>query len=251
MFENSLPAFKKNSVCFLMEKKIDSRKNNIFLVKNNNSSEKDKYLVYKKYSQPEKMPREIEMLSLLKKRRVPVPQIYDTGKDYALMEYMEGPLFLDFFCWQENAGGYACNSLKGLAYQTIYSLCSWFKDFYAASKEATGKQLIMGNVNFRNFIIREKIYGIDLEECREGKIEEDIGSLCAFALTYSPSFTSWKMAMAGELFRVLSSELDLDKELLKREIQKGLRVIAARRKRIDEMLKLQAFNIWQQDTFFV
>lgn len=57
--------------------------------------------------------------------------------------------------------------------------------------------------------------------------------------------------MAGELFRVLSSELDLDKELLKREIQKGLRVIAARRKRIDEMLKLQAFNIWQQDTFFV
>lgn len=183
MFENSLPAFKKNSVCFLMEKKIDSRKNNIFLVKNNNSSEKDKYLVYKKYSQPEKMPREIEMLSLLKKRRVPVPQIYDTGKDYALMEYMEGPLFLDFFCWQENAGGYACNSLKGLAYQTIYSLCSWFKDFYAASKEATGKQLIMGNVNFRNFIIREKISASIWKSAGREKLKR---TSAAFALLHSP-----------------------------------------------------------------
>jgi hypothetical protein len=56
--------------------------------------------------------------------------------------------------------------------------------------------------------------------------------------------------MAGELFRVLSSELDLDKELLKMEIQKGLRVIAARRKRADDLLKFRMFNRWHQNTLF-
>ncbi len=231
VLDNSSITPKRDPFLFLMDKKIDSRKNKIFLVKNRRASKKGRYLVYKKYSQPEKMPREIEMLSLLKKKKVPVPQVYDTGSDYVLKEYMEGPLFLDFFCWQENACGRSGSTLRGPAYQTIYSLCSWFKDFYAASREITGKQLIMGDVNFRNFIIREKIYGVDLEECREGKIEEDIGSLCAFALTYSPSFTSWKIVMVRELFQVLSSELDLDKELLKEEIQKGLLSIAVRRQR--------------------
>ena len=236
--------------CYSVEKKIDSKKNDVYLLKTGKSGEKGKYLIYKKYSQPDKMPREIEMLRLLKEKGVAVPQIYYTGDSYILMEYLEGPLFLDFFCWQENICGPVASSLKGPTYQTIYSLCCWFKDFYAATREAAGRQLIMGDVNFRNFIIREKIYGIDMEECREGKIEEDIGSLCAFALTYSPSFTPWKKVMAGELFRVISNELDLDKELLKEEIQKELMAIAVRRDTVREIMKLQAFSLLEKSTYF-
>lgn len=107
----------------------------------------------------------------------------------------------------------------------------------------------MGDVNFRNFIIREKIYGLDLEECREGKIEEDIGSLCAFALTYSPSFTPWNIAMAKEMFRILSSELGLDKELLKQEIQREILAISIKRKTIHETMRFQMLDLLDDCVF--
>ncbi len=249
MLENT-QIFLKNLSCFSVEKKIETRKNDVFLLKTSKTGEKEKFIVYKKYSQLDKMPREIEMLYLLKGKGVAVPQIYDTGKNFILMEYLEGPLFIDFFCWQENTCGPVGSSLKGPAYQAIYSLCSWFSAFYAVSREVAGRQLIMGDVNFRNFIIREKIYGINLEECRDGKIEEDIGSLCAFALTYLPSYTSWKISMAGEMFRILSSELDLDKELLKQEIQKELLAISVRRKTIHEMMKFQVFDLLEKSIYF-
>lgn len=238
MTESSARIYIDALYCFSVEKKFISRKNSVFLVKTSHPDEKEKYLVCKKYSRPASMPGEIKMLCLLKKKGVPVPQIYGTGEDYILLEYLEGPLFLDYFCRQESIGGSESRSLNESAYQSIYSLCHWFKGFYRASREIAGKQLIMGDVNFRNFIMREKIYGIDLEECREGKIEEEVGSLCAFALTYDPSFTLWKMAMIGELIRVFTGELKLDKGLVKKEIKKELLVIAARRGTVKEMAQL-------------
>ncbi len=249
MLEGSSQIYKKDFYSFSVEKKFISKKNNVFLVKTNEPGEK--YLVQKIYSCPEKMPGEVEMLCLLKEKGVAVPQIFGTGENYVLLEYLEGPLFLDFFCWQENICGPDRSSLKGPAYQTIYSLCSWFKSFYTASRAITGRQYIMGDVNFRNFIIREKIYGVDLEECREGKIEEDIGNLCAYALTYSPTFSSWKMAMTGKLLQILISELDLDKELVKKEIQKGLLFIAGIRGTLHEMAKIPVNKLLEKSMRFV
>lgn len=250
MLENAQISF-NHLASFSVEKKIESRKNDIFLLRTSKEGGKEKYLVYKKNSQPDKMSREIEMLHLLKGKGVAVPQIFGTGENYILMEYLEGPLFLNFFCWQENISGPVGSLLKAPAYQAIYSLCNWFSVFYAASREVTGRQIIMGDVNFRNFIIREKIYGLDLEECREGKIEEDIGSLCAFALTYSPSFTPWKIIMVKEMFRILSSELGLDKELLKQEIQRELLAISVKRKTIHEMMKFQMLDVLDNCIFLV
>lgn len=250
MLENSALNCSKRMRCFSVEKKFTSRKNNVFLVKTNKSDNKKKYLVCKKYSRPERMPEEIKMLSLLKEKGAPVPAIYATGDDYVLLEYLEGPLFADFFFWQESVSGSGSHSLAGPAYQSIYSLCCWFKVFYAASRAITGKQLIMGDVNFRNFIIRERIYGIDFEECREGKIEEDLGSLCAFGLTYWPPFTPWKMAMIGELFQIFSSEFRLDKELVKQELQKELLFLSKRRGALQETVKLLLGNLLETSAHF-
>lgn len=250
MLENSARICRDDLFCLSVEKKFTSRKNNVFLVRTNKPSEKGKYLVYKKYSCQGRMLREIEMLRLLKEKGVPVPQIYGTGGDYILLEYLDGPVFLDHFCWLESISGSESSFLREPAYQSIYSLCRWFKNFYIASREIAGRQLIMGDVNFRNFIVREKIYGIDLEECREGKIEEEVGSLCAYALTYTPSFTVWKMAMVGELLRVLTDELDLNKELVKKEIKKELLVLAGRRGTVKETVKLLASNLLEKNIHF-
>ena len=237
--------------CYTVDRKIDSRKNDVYLLKTSKTGEEEKYLIYKKYSDPDKLPVEKEMLTLLHNKKVAVPQIYDIGDGYMLLEYLGGALLLDFFCWQENIRGAVDDALCEPSYQIIYSLCSWFRDFYAALHEADGRQLIMGDVNFRNFIIREKIYGMDLEECREGKIEEEIGSFCAFALTYSPSFTPWKSAMVKEMLRVFSEEMQLDLPDLKEEIRKSLSGLSQRRQFADETNKRRLFDFMQKGVDFI
>ena len=211
---------------YVVEKKFTSKKNNVYLLNSAQSCEKDKYLVYKKFSCPNRMQKEVEMLSKLKDNDLPVPQILVTGKDYIGLEYLEGTLLLDCYCDLESTDGSSSKFLHESDYFFINALCSWFKNFYKAVKDITGKQIIMGDVNFRNFIVKDIIYGIDFEECREGSIEEDIGSLCAFALTYNPSFTIWKKTMVNELQRIFCEELNLDKKLLKKEVKNQLLFLA-------------------------
>lgn len=237
MPENFLP---KSQDTFIIEQKFISRKNNVFLVAVCKDGEKDKYIVQKKYSRPDRMSGEVKMLSMLKKKGVAVPRIFGKGENYLLLEYLKGQLFLDYYCRQENMAGSESSAIAEPVCRAILSLCSWFKDFYAATKEIAGRQLIMGDVNFRNFIIgrKGKVYGIDLEECRQGKIEEDFGSLCAYALTYSPTFTPWKWTIVRRLIKLFCLEFNLDKELIKKEIQKELFIMAERRGTLDEIANL-------------
>ena len=233
-----------------IKKQFNSKKNSVYWI--NTERERftgtGKQFVLKEYNHSQQsLEREADMLQKLKIRHVAVPHLFYAGHESIVIEYIEGPLLLDFICWQENVNGSNSSELAGPVYQAIYSLCRWFKEFYSAARDVSGKQLIMGDVHFRNFIIREKIYGVDFEECREGRIEEDIGRLCAFALTYTPAFTSWKIAMTGELFRILNLELDLEKEVTKREMQKELLAIAKRRTSSYEMVELLLVNLFEKD----
>ena len=211
---------------YVVEKKFTSKKNNVYLLSSAQPGEEGQYLVYKEFSSPNRMQKEIEMLSMLKDNGLPVPQILIIGKDYIGLEYLEGTLLLDCYCDLERTDGSSTEPLPESVYLFIYALCSWFKIFYRVVRHITGKEIIMGDVNLRNFIVKDKIYGIDFEECREGSIEEEIGSLCAFALTYDPSFTIWKTTMVKELQRIFCEELKLDRELVKKEITKQLLFLA-------------------------
>jgi hypothetical protein len=235
---------------FSIKKQFISKKNNVYCINTEQEAftGTGKQFVFKEYNHPQQsLLREANMLEELKRREVAVPHLYYVDNEGIIIEFIEGPLLLDFVCWQENVSGSNNSAIEGPVYQAIYSLCCWFKDFYTAAQDISGKQLIMGDVNFRNFIIREKIYGVDFEEYREGRIEEDIGRLCAYALTYTPAFTSWKIAMTGALFRVLNYELGLDKELTKREMQKELLAIARRRSSSYEMVELLLVNLFEKD----
>jgi hypothetical protein len=232
-----------------IKKQFNSKKNRVYWI--NTEQERftgtGKQFVFKEYNHSQQsLEREADMLQKLKIRHVAVPHLFYADNESIVIEYIEGPLLLDFICWQESVSGTNSSALGKPVYQVIYSLCCWLKDFYTAARDISGKQIIMGDINFRNFIIREKIYGVDFEECREGRIEEDIGRLCAFAITYTPAFTSWKIAMTGELFRVLNRELGLDKEVTKRELQKELLAIARRRSSSFEMVELLLVNLFEK-----
>jgi hypothetical protein len=236
MFNESIPTIDLPG--YTLVKKFTSRKNSVFLVENTVDDDKPKHLVYKKYAYSERMQAETEMLRLLKVKGVAVPEIYWTGQDHLLLEYIEGPLLLDCYCRQEDT----CDHLDASTHQLINSLCSWFKDFYSAVQSIYGKQILMGDVNFRNFIIGEKVFGLDLEECHEGRIEKEVGSLCAFALTYNPSFTMWKMAIVSDLIRVFTYELNLDRKILQKEVENELLFLAQIRGTVEKINIFLATN---------
>ncbi len=224
MFKNSIPVIALPG--YTVEKKFTSRKNSVYLIKREKASDMPMYLVCKKYTYPDRMATEVEMLSLMKSKGVAVPQVYWQDKEHLLLEYIEGPLLLDCYCWQEEISGSDSCCLDTAAHRLINDLCGWFKDFYNAAQSVYGKQILMGDVNFRNFILKERIYGFDLEECYEGRIEKEVGSLCAFALTYNPCFTKWKMAVIRELIGIFTYEFNLDRKLLQNDVQEKLLFLA-------------------------
>ncbi|MGI6098095.1 MAG: hypothetical protein ACOYBM_08365 [Dethiobacteria bacterium] len=157
---------------------------------------------------------EARMLFLLKKGRVSVPFIYQLDEQGILMEYIRGPSLLEYLVWQEKMQFYVGWDTIEPAVYANGMLCRWLKTFYDTVYDLTGKKIILGEINFRNFILRDSIYGIDFEDCREGEKEEDVGRICAFALTNNPPFTPWKYSFVDYILNIFVEGLSLDRELV-------------------------------------
>jgi tRNA A-37 threonylcarbamoyl transferase component Bud32 len=199
------------------EIKLKSKRNNVFRI-----VEDEGTYILKKFENHENYIREKEVLSILKKEGVNVPSIIKAEENYLYLEDLGEVNFLDWYEEQEKN--------NALDISMVYELCSWFKDFYSAVFEFYKKQFILYDVNFKNFIICDnKVYGIDFEQVKPGHIEEDAGRLSAFALTYNPSMTEWKMDFRNILINILSNELNIEKEKIISEENKELAAIKKRR----------------------
>lgn len=199
------------------EIKLRSKRNNVFRI-----VEDEGIYILKKFENHENYIREKEVLSILKKAGINVPSIIKAEENYLYLEDLGEVNFLEWYEEQEKN--------NALDISMVYNLCSWFKDFYSAVFEFYKKQFILYDVNFKNFIICDnKVYGIDFEQVRPGHIEEDAGRLSAFALTYNPSMTEWKMDFRNILINILSNELNIEKEKIISEENKELAAIKKRR----------------------
>ena len=199
------------------EIKLRSKRNNVFRI-----VEDEGIYILKKFENHENYIREKEVLSILKKEGVNVPSIIKAEENYLYLEDLGEVNFLEWYEEQEKN--------NALNISMVYELCSWFKDFYSAVFEFYKKQFILYDVNFKNFIICDnKVYGIDFEQVKPGHIEEDAGRLSAFALTYNPSMTEWKMDFRNILINILSNELNIEKEKIISEENKELAAIKKRR----------------------
>ena len=199
------------------EIKLKSKRNNVFRI-----VEDEGIYILKKFENHENYIREKEVLSILKKAGINVPSIIKAEENYLYLEDLGEVNFLEWYEEQEKN--------NALDISMVYNLCSWFKDFYSAVFEFYKKQFILYDVNFKNFIICDnKVYGIDFEQVKPGHIEEDAGRLSAFALTYNPSMTEWKMDFRNILINILSNELNIEKEKIISEENKELAAIKKRR----------------------
>jgi hypothetical protein len=215
---------------YIIKRKFQSRKNEVYLVELRKSNGLVIPSVLKKYiNSNENKSKETFLLRVSLENGLSVPKIYFEGADYILLEYIDGDTFLDTLVDLENNQGENIGNEKN--YEVFFELFTWLQKFHSLTKETIGKGYIFEDINFRNFIVSDKIYGIDLEDCHYGAYKErDGGRFCAFLLTYSPSFTSWKVKVARQTIEILTKEFGYNSELLKKEINKEFIEIQKRRK---------------------
>lgn len=181
-------------------------------------------MVYKLHNYRTRMAKETEMLFVLKNGNAPVPKVKKVIGNGILMEYVSGPTLLDYFAWQEQIHFQYKEPFIKHSTGALTMIADWMATFYNTNEILTGKKVILGNANTRNFIIRQELYGVDFEDCREGYREEDVGSICAFMLTYNPPYTLWKKALVKEMMDLLICRLGIDRikaiECLYNELEK-------------------------------
>lgn len=206
---------------YQLRKKFTSKKNKVYLIRTVTTESESKDYVRKEMGS--KLTKEAAFLLKLRERGVCVPELYQSGPDYLILEYLPGPTLLEIYCRleSEQADLSEVNPL-------FQGLSNWLLDFY----RSYDYKFILGDINFRNFIVLEKnkIFGLDFEDCRKGAVEEDIGKLCAFGLTYRPVFTNWKLRVITLLFQDLTEKLSLDRELTRLKLKEELAEIGKRRR---------------------
>lgn len=92
----------------------------------------------------------------------------------------------------------------------------------------------MGDMNLRNFILKNTFYGdelyrIDFEDYSTGIIEEDLSSFYAFILNYYPALTEWKIDLARKFIISFKQNFCVNINNMKKEIEKSLSMLKERR----------------------
>lgn len=158
-------------------KSFPSRKNSVFLVER-----ADEQLILKIFSS-DRAENEYRVLRDAHGAGIPVPRPIDMKGRALLMEYVEGSTVNDLV-----DGGAGPDLVLGVA--------SWLARFHRAFRRSDGSVLLKSDAILKNFIVADRIYGIDFELSRRGRPEEDVGEAISFLLDTYPMFTEDKYRLA-------------------------------------------------------
>jgi len=174
-----------------------------------------------------KIAVETRVLDMLRQSNITVPKIINKNGTRLVLEYIEGSLLVDFCSEQEKVSSNDTPSAEVL--KVIRQLSDWLKAFYETTHKAFGRQMVLGDPNFRNFIVNDEIYGFDFEDILPGIVENNISRICAYALTYDPPFTAWKYEFITEFISAMELVMRIDREEVLKGIPKELELIRTRR----------------------
>jgi len=203
-------------------KEYFSRVNSVFLIES--LSNKNQQFILKDFGNNSDMIR--AELTGIKIFEIVSPKIYYSDDRYLVHEYIPGATFLSCFEDAEKT-----DSDPG---ELITHLIEFLKSAYDS---APG--YILGDINFNNFIIRGNslqvngvlpISFIDYESVKLGEIEEDLGRIIAFALTYDPPFTEWKQRFAKKFIERTVTLLNASEEKINRHKELEFSAMKTRRK---------------------
>lgn len=194
-----------------------SKRNTVFRVMTDEGTH-----ISKEFVNDEDFNKEVEVINILKSAGVKAPTVIKAENKILLLQDLGTLTFLDWYEEQEKN-----NKSED---SIVYKLCFWLKNFYKAVYEYYNEQKILTDVNFKNFIIKDnEIYGIDFEQVSKGEISEDAGRLLAYALTYDPVMTGWKINFRNRFIDIMSKELNISKDKIISAEKQELAAIEKRR----------------------
>jgi hypothetical protein len=213
-------------------KEYFSRVNSVFLIES--LSNKNQQFILKDFgNNSERIRAELDGIKVFESIS---PKIYYSDSRYLVHEYIPGATFLSCF---EDAEKNDSDPDK---------LINPFIEFLKSAYDSA-PGYILGDINFNNFIIRENsqqntctlpISFIDYESVKLGEIEEDIGRIIAFALTYDPVFKDWKYRFVKKFINQSLVILKVSEDKICRYIELEFEAMRTRRKLnidISELIK--------------
>ena len=173
---------------------------------------------------------EIGILRHLAEHGVAVPAVLEEvepppGVRGFFLEYVVGEPLCDYLEQQEKLGVPVLQLLP-----VMKAWVQWLQTFYASM--AHPEQRRLQDVNLRNFLwepIRGRFTGVDFEHCPPGFVEDDLGGIAAFLLTYDPVFTPWKLQLTRLFLQLASEMLAVDDTMVRRAAEEQLRILSLRR----------------------
>lgn len=156
--------------------KFPSKKNRVYRVERDG-----KPFVLKLYDN-DRYAYEFSVLKVCRLEGIAVPKPIELG-DYALlMEYVQGKLANDYL---EEAG----------MWDVVLDIASWLALFHGKFRYGE-RSLLKSDMNFKNFIVGDKLYGLDFELSKIGEPVRDVGDAIAYLLSADPAFAEEKYELS-------------------------------------------------------
>lgn len=181
-------------------------------------------IVVKKFSAAERFAVEKAMGDILQDSGllVPLRLAYDNEEMTIVYTYIDGVPIVDLLEIMA----------EGKVQMIFGQICAWLVKFYGLTLQKMGCQYILGDIHLRNFIYdqeADRVYGLDFEECRPGRIETDAARLWTFILNYDPAFTERKRSLASFVKESLFRDLQLEEEFFVQEVARETEELVLRR----------------------
>jgi tRNA A-37 threonylcarbamoyl transferase component Bud32 len=183
----------------LIQKRFESKKNTVGYVILNNRPR-----VLKWYAPGFKANMEADY-SILKngssKLNIPKPFNIDKDNNVIVMNYLIGTNLCDVINDQ--------NTSIDQKKKVITELSEWFAKFHSYFK-TKDSFCIRGDSILRNFILTDRVWGVDFEEARNGRPVEDIAGMCSSILSTNPMFTDEKFQLCKTFIKSYEKSVKWD-----------------------------------------
>jgi tRNA A-37 threonylcarbamoyl transferase component Bud32 len=205
-------------------RKFASKKNHVYLVDLDG-----KRMIMKLFTN-DRCANEFRTLGQAYDVGIPVPRPYEMRDHAILMEYIVGKTVNDLLEVERR-------------YDLVLGVASWLARFHRMFQDDDGKVLLKSDAIFKNFIVADRIYGIDFELSRQGNPEEDVGEAISFLLDTNPMFTDDKIKLAHSFIRHYEDESGIKLNDIEDSIAKSLIEAASFRPGQRELLLKKAKDL--------
>ncbi|MDM8533725.1 hypothetical protein QUF55_03375 [Clostridiaceae bacterium HSG29] len=209
--------------------KYNSRRNDVYKI-----TTLDSTIVLKHFSNMKSnnynMLKEIKIITTLNNNNINVPKILSSTNSFYIMDHISDITLLKYLELSEKKS--INNQISEETKIVLTNFLKWLNSFYSTLSLSLNKEIILSDINLRNFLVlsNNEISGIDFEAIGSGKIIEDLGKICAYILTYNPTFTDYKYNIISFLENQMISIFNVNPNRLIEEKIKQLTNLKIRRK---------------------